>query len=147
MAMTLKPQPNHPNGNVQKIQVWRKHVMFGKIWRFYVLFSLIAITFRFMNSCHKVVRSIRNTTLKLCSDCAKQFVRNAYNCEKTIRGFCFMLTHQRSHWCLCMSFWPKTKSKSFLHHRIHRTWFRWLFLFPKMKILMKGKRFAMIEEV
>ena len=36
-----------------------------------------------MKSCHKVVRSIRNTILKLCANCAKQFVRNAKNCGKT----------------------------------------------------------------
>ena len=36
----------------------------------------------FMNSVHKVVRSKRNSTLKLCRDCAKQFVRNVQNCGK-----------------------------------------------------------------
>ena len=43
-----------------------------------VLFTVfsIAIAWCIMNSCHKVVWSIRNTTLKLCTDCAKQFVRN-----------------------------------------------------------------------
>ena len=35
-----------------------------------------------MNSCHKVIGSIRNTTLKLGADCAKQFLRNAQNCGK-----------------------------------------------------------------
>ena len=29
---------------------------------------------------HKVVRSIINTTLKLCADCAEQFVGNPQNC-------------------------------------------------------------------
>ena len=36
-----------------------------------------------MNSCHKVVRSIKSTTLKLCGDLAKQFVKNVQNCGKT----------------------------------------------------------------
>ena len=40
-----------------------------------------------MNSCHKVVWLIGNTTLKLCADCAKQFVRNAQNCGKTNYGW------------------------------------------------------------
>ena len=40
-----------------------------------------------MNSCHKVVRSISNTTLKLC---AKQFLRNAQNCGKTKHRVCTM---------------------------------------------------------
>ena len=60
-------------------------------------------------NCHKIVRSIRNTTLKLCTDCSKQFVRNAQNCEKTNHEFCIMTTDQLTHWYLCVSFWPKLK--------------------------------------
>ena len=52
--------------------------------------------------CHKIVWSIRNTTLKVCTDCAKQFVRNAQKCGKN-------QTHQLIYRCLCVSFWPKTK--------------------------------------
>ena len=62
-----------------------------------------------MNSCHKVVRSLRNTMLKLCADCEKQFVRNAQNCGKGNHGFCTMIRHQLTYWWLCVSFWPKTK--------------------------------------
>ena len=58
-------------------------------------------------------RSIRNTTLKLCSNCAKQYVRNAQNYEKTNHAFCTMITHQLTHRYLCLSFWPKTKSYSY----------------------------------
>ena len=60
-----------------------------------------------MNSSHKIVRSIWNTTLKLCADYAKQFVRNTQNCGKINYGFCTMITHQLTDWCLCLSFWPK----------------------------------------
>ena len=35
----------------------------------------------------QVVRSIRTAILKLCANCAKQFVRNAQNCGKTNHGF------------------------------------------------------------
>ena len=62
-----------------------------------------------MISCHKDVRSIRNTSLKLKAACLKQFVRNKQNCGKTNRGFCTRITHQLSYRFLCMSFWPKTK--------------------------------------
>ena len=63
-----------------------------------------------MNSCHKVVRSVKNTALKLYGDCAKQFVRNAQNCGKTNNGFCTMIKHQLTHRFLYVSFWPKIKS-------------------------------------
>ena len=42
-----------------------------------------------MHFCYKTVRSIRNTTLKLCTDCVKQFMRNAQNCGKTNHGFLY----------------------------------------------------------
>ena len=60
-----------------------------------------------MNSCRKVVRPIRNTSLKLCVYCAKQFVRNAQSCGKTNHGFCTMIRHQFTHRCLWVTFWPK----------------------------------------
>ena len=49
---------------------------------------LIAMAWCIINSCHKVVQTISNITLKLCADCMKQFVRNAQNCGKTNHGFC-----------------------------------------------------------
>ena len=51
-----------------------------------VLFTFFCI----MNFYHKVVRSIRNTTLKLG-------VRDAQNYGKTNHGFFTMITHHRSH--------------------------------------------------
>ena len=84
-----------------------------------------------MNSCHKVVRSIRITTLKLSADCAKQFVRKAQKCRKTNHEFYTILTHQLSHWCLCVSVWPKTKPLSCLNHRIRWTWSTLTFPVPK----------------
>ena len=62
--------------------------------------------------CYKIVRSIRNTTLKLCADCAKQFLRNAQNYGKSNNGFRTMITHQLTHRCLCVS----------LNHRLYRIW-------------------------
>ena len=76
----------------RKNQDRKKHVKFGQMWRFRSLDSSIAMAWCIMNSCHKVVWSIRNTILKLCADCAKQFVRNAQNCGKTNQEFCGMLT-------------------------------------------------------
>ena len=109
MAMTLKANPNYPNGSMQKNKDRKKLDKYGQKCRFCSLFSSIAMAWFIMNSCHKVVRSIRNTTLKLCADCAKQFVRNAQNYGKTNHGFCIIITHQLTHWCLEVSFWPKTK--------------------------------------
>ena len=40
----------------------------------------------------------------------KKLVRNAQYCGKTSLGFCTMITHQHTHRCLCVSFWPKIKS-------------------------------------
>ena len=72
-------------------------------------FLRFAMAWYTMNSCHEVVRSIRNTNLKLCADCAKQFVRNAQNCGKTNYGFCTKITQQLTHQCLCLNFLLKTK--------------------------------------
>ena len=55
------------------------------------------------------------------NNCAKQFVRNAQNYGKNNHGFCTMITHQLTHRCLCVIFWPKTKPLSCLNYRIHRT--------------------------
>ena len=89
-----------------KVSRWAKksrkeHYKFGQMWRFCSLFSSIAMAWCIMNSCHMVVRPIRNTTLKLCADCAKQLVKNALDCGKTNHGFCTMITHQISHIVAC----------------------------------------------
>ena len=95
-----------------------------------------------MISCHKVVRSIRNTTLKLCTDCAKHFVRNAQNCEKTmdfapahiamlVREF---LAKNAIVTMLQLSYSPDLAPADF-------------FFFPKLKTPMKGKHFDAIEEI
>ena len=85
------------------------------------LFSSIAMAWCIMDSCHKVIRSIRNTTLKLYADCEKQSVRNAHNCGKTNHGFCTMITHQLTHRYLYVSYWLKIIQQLCLNHRIHRT--------------------------
>ena len=106
MAMTLKPKHNHTNASVQNREDRKKHIKFGQMWRFCSLCSSIAMAWCIMNSWHKVVWSIRNTTLKLYADCAKQFDGNAQNYGKTNHGFCTMITQQLKHRCLCMSFCP-----------------------------------------
>ncbi|UYV64605.1 nAChRa1 [Cordylochernes scorpioides] len=45
-----------------------------------------------MCSCHRVERSIRNITCKLCVICAKQSARNARICGRTKIGFCTTIT-------------------------------------------------------
>ena len=114
LAMTLQPKPNHPKGSVQKSQDRKKEVNFGQMWRFHTLFFSFAMAWCIINSCHKFARSIRNTTLKLCAFCVKQFFRNAQNYGKPNHGFCTIITHQPTHRCLCANFWPKTKPEECL---------------------------------
>ena len=71
MAMALKPKPNQPNGRVQKSEGFA-HCFFS-----------IAMAWCIMNSCNRVVRSIRHNTLKLCVGGAKQFVKKAQNYQNT----------------------------------------------------------------
>ena len=123
-------------------KIEKKHFKFGQMWRFCSLFSLIAMACCIMNSWHKVVRSIRNTTLKLWADCAKQFVRNAQNCRKA-QGFCTM-KHTSSHIVSCAWVFGQKQNRYHASTNIftglgHR--------FPKLKTPMKGKHFATIKEV
>ena len=80
------------------------------------LFSFIAMAGCIMNSCHTVVRSIRNTTLMLCADCVKQFVRNPQNYEKINHGFCTTITHKLIDRCLCVSFRPNIRRYRIYHY-------------------------------
>ncbi|UYV81684.1 hypothetical protein LAZ67_20001963 [Cordylochernes scorpioides] len=57
-----------------------------------------------MSSCHRVERSIRNITCKLCAICAKQSARNARICGRTKIGFCTTITPLLTHRCLCATF-------------------------------------------
>ena len=74
------------NGSLQKSQDWRKHVEFGQMWGFCTVFPSIAMAWCITKSCHKDERAIRNTILKFCAACAKQFNRNARNYGKTNHG-------------------------------------------------------------
>ena len=96
-----------------------------------------------MNSCHKVLRLIRNTTLKLWGNCAKQFIRNARNFGKSKQAFCTAITHQLTHDSLCVSFYVIMPQPPYSPHLATAD----SFLFPKLKTPMKAKRFTMIEEI
>ena len=99
-----------------------------------------------MESCHKIVGSIRNTTLKLCTDWVKQFIGNAQNCKKANLGFCTMVMHQLTHLCLCFSFWSKKKKKKkkIMPQPLYSADLAPadIFLFPKLKTAMKVKGFC-----
>ena len=115
---------------------------FVQMWRFCLLFSSIAMAWCIMNSCNKVVRSIRHTTLKLWTDCAKQFVRNTQNCRKTNYGFCTMITHQAHTLMLVREFLFKNKTVIMPQPPYSPDLASADFsLFPKLKTPMKGKRF------
>ena len=97
-----------------------------------------------MNSCQKVIRSVRNIILQLCTNCEKQFDTNAQKCEKTSHGYHeTMISHQLRvrefltyNKTVIMAQPPYSTGLAFAH----------FFLFPKLKTAMKGKRFATIEE-
>ena len=103
ISMTLRQKPNYPNKSVEKSQDGKTHAKFGQMWRFCSLFASIAMAWSVMKSCHKVVRWIRNTNLKLCADCEKKFVRNAQICGRTNHWFCIMITHELMNQYLCVS--------------------------------------------
>ena len=139
MGMTLKPKPNRINGSVQKCKDRKKYVKFGQIWRFCSLFSSITIAYCIMNSCHKVVRSIRYTTLKLWAFYTKQFVRKAQNLHHNnapahtsglVREF---LARNKTVIMPQPPHSPDLAPAGF-------------FLFPRLKTPTKGKRFARVEE-
>ena len=124
LAMTLRSKPDHPKTE-------KNHVKFGQMWRFCSLFSSIVMAWWIISSCPKVVRSIRNTTFKLCADCTKQFARNAQNYGKTKHGFGIIVTHQLTHRCLCMSFWPKKNRRHASTIVFTGLGNRWPFSIPK----------------
>ena len=139
---------NHPNGSVQNNKDPKKDIKFGQMSRFCSLFSSIEMAYCIKNSCHKAVRLIRNTALKLCADCAKQFVRNAQNCGKTNHGFCTMMTQRVHIYMLVREFLARNKTAimpqpPYLQDLASADFL----LFPKRKTLMKGKGFATIEEI
>ena len=122
----------------------KKYVKFDQMWRFWSLFSSIIVAWFIMNCCYKIVRSkIRNTTTKLCADCAKQFFRNAQNFEKTNYGFCILITHPFTHKHVMAK--NKTVNMSQLPYSPDLVPADLLLL--KLMIPMKGKRFATIEEI
>ena len=117
----------------------KSYVKFGQMWRFYSLFSSIAMAWCNMNSCYKVVRPIRNATLKLRADCAKQFVRISHRIVwKTNHGFCIMITHQ-----LVLEFLAKNETTVMPQSHAPADFF----LFPKLKTPMKGKPVATNEKI
>ena len=136
----LKPKPNYSNGSVQKSQDRKKHDKSGEMLRFCSLFSSMAMAWWIKNSYHKVVRSIRNTILKLCNDCAKQFIRNAQNCGK----FCgWILHHDKTPARTPMfvrRFFAKNKTVIMPQPPYSSDLApAYFFLLPKLKTPMKGK--------
>ena len=99
------------------------------MWRFCSF--AIAMVWCVMNFFYKVVWPIRSIILKLCNDCAKQFIRNTMNCGTTNHGFCIMITHQLTHRCRWVSFWPKTLITP-----------RWLLPLPKIEDIDERKAFC-----
>ena len=112
------------------------------MWRFCSLFSSIAMAWCILNSCHKIERWIRNTTLKLCADCAKQFFWNAQKL--------WILQHDNASArtsMLVREFVAKNKTVIMLQPQyINRTWPP-LTLFSSQNWRHRWKRFPRIEEI
>ena len=122
-------------------------VKFGQIWRFCPLFSSIAMSQCIMNSCHKVVRSIRNTTLKYAPIC--EAIRK--KCTELWKNQSWILHHNNSpaHTSRLVSeFLDKNKTVIMCEPPYSPDLTSAdFFLFPKLKTPMKGKRFATIEGI
>ena len=145
MAMTLKIKTNHPNASVQTKKSTTSSVKCEGFAHCFLRFQWRGASWILARR-----RSIRNITLKLYADSAKQFVGNGQNCWKTNHGFC---NHDNepahTHRCLNVSFWPKTKKKLIMPQPPYTSDLAPVdfFLFRKLKTPMKGKRFAAIEEI
>ncbi|UYV76634.1 hypothetical protein LAZ67_14001539 [Cordylochernes scorpioides] len=93
-----------------------------------------------MSSCHRVERSIRNITYKLCAICAKQSARNAQICGRTKIDFCTtitpLLTHPKNNTLMMPQppYSPDLAPCDF-------------FLFPKLKRPMKWRLYATLDEI
>ena len=91
------------------------------------------------------IRWIRNTTLKLCAECEKQFVRNAQNCGQT------NLHHYNTPaYTLMLKREFLAKKKTIIMPQPPYSMDLApadFFLFSNLTTPMKGKRFAMIEEI
>ncbi|UYV61851.1 hypothetical protein LAZ67_1006854, partial [Cordylochernes scorpioides] len=111
-------------------------------------FSSIAGASCIMSSCHRVERSIRNITCKLCAICANQSARNARIYGRTKIGFCTTITPLLTHRCLCATFLAK------IQHTNHAAATVFpisgpcdFFLFPKLKRPVKARRYATLDEI
>ena len=86
------------------------------------------------------MRTISSSSLELCCDCAKQFVRNVQNCGKT---------NQPAHTSMLVcEFLAKNKTLILLQppYSVDLVPANF-FLFPKMKTPMRGNHFATVEEI
>ena len=100
-----------------------------------------------MNSWYKVVRSIRNNTLKLCIDCVKQFQKRT----ELWKNQSWILNHDNApaHTSVFVSeFLAKNKTvimpqPPYLSDLALADFF----LFLKLKTPLKGRRFATFEEI
>ena len=61
---------------------------------------------------NQVNKSVQKSKSTVKCNCVKEFDRNSQNSGKTNHGFCAMVTHQLTHRCSCVIFWPN-------HNRNH----------------------------
>ena len=101
-----------------------------------------------MNSCHKFVQLVRNTVLKLYTDCGKQYDRSELNFWK---NQLWILHHDNAPahtWMLVFEFWTKNKTVIMpqppYSPDLGPAEF---FLFPELKTPIKRKCFTTIEEI
>ena len=110
------------------------------MWRVCSLFSSIAMAWCIMSSCQKVLRSIRNITLKLYAVCVKQYEKTpAFVAKQFLTAHTSLLIRDfldKNNIVIVSQppYSPDLASCDF-------------FLFQKLKKPMKGRRFATIEEI
>jgi len=99
-----------------------------------------------LNSYHKLLTS--SSTLNCSSDCVMLCEENIPNCGDQVSGFCIMtMLLPTQHW-VCGSFSRKTGWQQLCTPPCSPDLApRDFFLFPRMKIDLKGKHFQNVEEV
>ena len=146
MAMTLKPKPKHPNGSVQKGQDRKKQAKFGQMWRFCSLFSSIAngvVHHEFLPQCRTLNKEYYLEVISRLHEAVRQKHAELWKIQSRILHHDNAPGHIRM---LVREYLDKTEIMPQPPHSLALAYTDF-FLFPKLQTLMKGKRFAMIEEI
>ena len=113
----------------------------------YIFFSIVRVLCT-TNLLQEVRRSTKNITLKFWKDCVMLWEENDRVSGQAVTSFFATITRQRIHWILCSSFSAKHKIVQLRQPPYSPNiapcdfW-----MFPKLKMALKGKRFDDIETI